>query len=231
MEEKKKINPLIPILIIVVLLLGVLVAKLWADKNKAEHLVNEYKDSYDQLVIEKEKAEEDRRKAEQSAEEERIKAQQQAEAYQTSYNNLVLTMLNSAATTESVGNLIISVWHNAIWNVDDEETDKFTKKDGSFVSDFNDALHNLFYDEDFSKTTYALSLEQSKVKSEMKGMLNPPDGFDNAFRALENLYNSYIKFTDIVLNCSGSLESFSNDFSAADTDILQQYNAAELYVK
>lgn len=224
MEEKKKTNPLIPILIIVVLLLGLLVAKLWADKNKAEHLVTEYKNSYDQLIIEKEKAE-------QSAEEENIKAQQQADAYQTSYNNLVLTMLNSAATTENAGNLIISVWHNAIWNVDDEETDKFTKKNGSFVSDFNDALHNLFYDEEFSKTTNALSLEQSKVKSEMKGMLNPPDGFDNAFRALENLYNSYIKFTDVVLNCSGSLESFSNDFSAADTDILQQYHAAELYVK
>ena len=127
-------------------------------------------------------------------------------------------------------NLIIKVWHNAIFNTADEETDKFTKKNGVFVTDFNDALNSLFSDEEFSKNLLSLSDNQKQIKDDMKKMLNPPEGYENAFKALENLYNSYITFSNIVLNCNGSLESFSNEFGAADEDLIQKYHAAELYI-
>ena len=191
MEEKRRLNPWIPILII-----GLIAVFIWQQKENAK--------MQEKLV---------------------------AETYQNNFNLLVSEMLNDAAVAENMGNLIINVWNNAIWEKTDSETDKFTMVNGKFVSDFNDALRNLFDDEEFSKNASTLSANQQQIKIDMKSMLTPPEGFENTFRALENMYNSYIAFTDIVLNCSGSLNSFSDEFSSADKKVLDAYNAAELYVK
>ena len=60
-------------------------------------------------------------------------------------------MLSGASDAESSANLIKQVWYNSIYEKQDDETDKYTKPDGYFVSDFNDALGNLYSDESFSK--------------------------------------------------------------------------------
>jgi chromosome segregation ATPase len=192
--------------------------------TKLEQELNEYKSLYESLLEEKQKTEQDAKEAEE-------KAKQRAADYQNSFNTLVESMLDEGALTENLGNLIIKVWHNAILNTEDEETNKFTKVNGVFVTDFNDALDALFADAEFRKEYLSLSTTQKQIKDEMKEMLNPPEGLDSAFKALENLYNSYISFSNIVLNCSGSLESFSNEFGKADADMIQKYNAAELYLK
>lgn len=227
MEEKKKRNPFIllcVVLMIFLLAMTALSVVMWLGKVNAEKEASEYKASYEKLV-------EDTQKAEQAAKEEKEKAKQKADDYQTLYNMLVSYMLDDAAQAENMGNLIISVWHNAIWNKADSETDKFTKENGKFVSDFNDALRNLFRDKEFSKKVSTLSANQQLVKDRMKNMLNPPEGYENAFKALESMYNSYITFTNIVLRCDGSLESFSNDFGEADAKLIELYHGAELYVK
>ena len=45
------------------------------------------------------------------------------------------------------------------------------------------------------------------------------------------MYNSYIKFTNVVLSGTGSLESYSNDFLDADNELDEKYHAVEIYVK
>lgn len=213
---EKKINPLlivllvlVPIFLIIIALLVGLCIKLSVDKAQAEKLADEYK-----AVIEEQK-----------------EAEKSASEYQSAYNKLVLAMLDDAALAESSGNLIIQVWNNAIWNKQDGATDKYTMVDGEFVSDFNDALSNLFSDESFSTDMAKLSANQQQIKADMKEMVNPPEGYEEAYKTLKDLYDSYLSFSNIVLNCNGSLESFSNDFSEADEDILKKYNAAELYAK
>ncbi len=162
----------------------------------------------------------------------KIKAEREADDYQVSYNRLVYDMLEGAASAEDIGNITVKVWHNVIWNTSDEETDKFTKmKTGQFHTDFNDALATLFADADYSKKCSDLAANQSQIKTEMKKILNPPKGYENAFKALEKMYNSYIKLTDEVLKCNGSLESFSDDFNENDEKFIDHYNWAELYVK
>lgn len=216
MSEKKKINPLlivllilVPIFLIIIALLVGICIKLSVDKAQAEKLTNEYK-----AVIEEQK-----------------EAEKTASEYQLAYNKLILAMLDDAALAESNGNLIIQVWNNAIWNKQDVATDKYTMVDGKFVSDFNDALSNLFNDESFSTDRARLSANQQRIKTDMKEMVNPPEGYEEAYKALKDLYDSYLSFSNIVLNCNGSLNSFSDDFSEADKDILKKYNAAELYAK
>lgn len=60
------------------------------------------------------------------------------------------TMLTGASEAESAGNLIKQVWCNAIYEEKDDDTDNYTRPEGSFVSDFNEALGNLFADSSFS---------------------------------------------------------------------------------
>lgn len=192
MDEKRNINPLLPILSILLVVVSALCIFLWIQKSEAE---------------------------------------KRAESYQASYNQLVSYMLDDAAMAENLGNLIISVWNNAIWSVDDSETDPYTKFNGEFVSDFNDALGNLFNDEEFNQNASALASNQQQVRDEMKGMVNPPEEYASAYKALENMYNAYISFTDTVLRCEGSLESFSNEFADADDKFIEFYHLAELYVK
>ena len=246
--ERKRQNLLIPILSVIVIILVILCCMFLWGKTKAEKASAEFKAAYDELAEKNQEtiqaAEEYRLSAEeyrlayehlveenQRAEEEKKNSAQLAEDYQNRYNHLVRDILDDAVLTERMGNLIVNVWHNAIWKNRDEETDKYTILGGSFVTDFNDALWNLFNDEDFSENISALTFHQFLVRDTMKEMLAPPDGFEKAYSALESLYISYLSFTNIVINCKGSLESFSKDFSDADKDLMQQYQIAELFAE
>lgn len=246
--ERKRQNLLIPILSVIVIILVILCCVFLWGKTKAEKASAEFKAAYDELAEKNQEtiqaAEEYRLSAEeyrlayehlveenQRAEEEKKNSAQLAEDYQNRYNHLVRDILDDAALAERMGNLIINVWHNAIWKNRDEETDEYTIIGGSFVTDFNDALWNLFNDEDFSENISTLTFHQFLIRDTMKEMLAPPDGFEKAYSALESLYISYLSFTNIVINCKGSLESFSKDFSDADKDLMQQYQIAELFVE
>ena len=220
MKENKKLKRLIPFLAFFLVLLSGLCIFFFLEMTEAEKRADEYKAAYEALVEETENA----KQAEADA-------KITASAYQAEYNQLVSCMLDDAVLAENMGNLIVSVWHNAIWSMSDEETDKYTKVNGQFVSDFNQALSNLFNNEEYRKNYSLLSANQYQVRDKMKEMLHPPEGYEYAFKALEGLYNAYISFTNIVLRCDGSLESFSNDFDNADEVLINSYHGAELYVK
>ncbi len=209
MEHGTKKSGFVLILTILVIVLFVICIKLWVDRSNALRIADEYKTAFE------------------SAQE----AKMTAEQYQTSYNQLVSNMLQDAVLAEIIGNLTVKVWNNAIWQKRDADTDKFTMVNDQFVADFNDALTNLASDESFSSDISILSENQQQTKALMKEMLDPPEGYENAFKALEGMYNAYINLTNIVLSGNGSLESYSNEFSEADKELSEQYQAADLYVK
>jgi len=219
-KENKKLRRLIPFLVFFLVLLSGLCFFFFLQMTAAEKRADEYKAAYEALVEENEIA--------KQAEED---TKNKAAVYQAEYNQLVSCMLDDAVLAEKMGNLIVSVWHNAIWSMSDEETDQYTKVNGQFVSDFNQALSNLFNNEEYRKNYSLLSANQYQVRDKMKEMLHPPEGYEYAFKALEELYNAYISFTNTVLRCDGSLESFSNDFGNADKAFNDYYHGAELYVK
>lgn len=61
--------------------------------------------------------------------------------------------------------MIKSVWSNAIFKESDEKTDEYTQPNGCFVSDFNDALGNLFADSSFSEKVESVSDKQEAVNN------------------------------------------------------------------
>ena len=149
------------------------------------------------------------------------------------YNNMVTaayTILDGAADAENAGNLIKSVWYNAIYEVKDSATDKYTMRNGKFVDDFNDALSNLFSDGEFTDSITKITDNQSQVAVLMKELRNPPKEYEEAYSVLKAYYDNYLKMTQLVVNPKGSLQSFAEDFNKADTDTANSYEEMKLYI-
>lgn len=151
--------------------------------------------------------------------------------YYADMETISYTMLDGAAKAETVGNLIKSVWYNAIYEERDEETDQYTMENGEFVSDFNDALSNLFTDETFYDSICEIEENQSEVASLMKLLRNPPKKYEEAYSVLKTYYDNYFKMTKVVISPTGSLNTFSEDFSTYDNDTVDAYEKMKLYLE
>lgn len=156
--------------------------------------------------------------------------EQRIQEYSDNLELATYSMLYGASDAETCGNLIKSVWYNAIYEESDAETDQYTRPNGYFVSDFNEALQNLFMDTNFSSQISEIEENQKTVNSLMKELKNPPEEYEDAYEAISELYDAYLAFTNLVTDPSGSLQSFSDNFNDADTEMLNCYKAMELYL-
>ena len=161
---------------------------------------------------------------------ETISPEKVSKQYKSDIADAAYLMLDGAAEAETCGNLIIKVWNNTIFEISDEESDKFTKSDGVFYSDFNDALSTLINDEEFSEKIVGLLDNQDEVKQKMRELNSPPDDCRDAFDELKKYYEAYIKFTDLVIDMDGSLNSFSEDFNNYDEELMTCYNNMDIYI-
>lgn len=158
------------------------------------------------------------------------KAQEASEAYYENLKDVTNTMLSSAASAESAGNLIKQVWYNAIYEERNSTTDKYTRPNGYFVSDFNEALGNLFSDSSFKSKISSIESSQDDVLSIMKDLQNPPEEYESAYAALQNFYDDYLELTNLVTDPSGSLTTFSSNFNDADNAVSNSYGKMKLYL-
>ena len=150
--------------------------------------------------------------------------------YSANMTEAAQTMLDGAAKAENVGNLVISVWSNAMYEKRDDKTDKYTMQNGRFVNDFNDALKNLFDDSEQNKIIMEIRDNQNKAANLMKALKNPPKKYDEAYSVLKNLYDNYVKLTNSAANPKGSLKTFSEDFDQYDTDTVNAFENMQLYL-
>lgn len=155
---------------------------------------------------------------------------QRVEEYSDNLKLATVTMLTGASGTESSANLIKQVWYNAIYEKRDDKTDKYTRTKGYFVSDFNDALGNLYADSSFSSMISSIEDNQDTVNALMKKLKKTPDEYKDAYDAISNLYDAYISLTNCATDPSGGLQTYSSTFNDADTNMLNAYKAMELYL-
>lgn len=167
--------------------------------------------------------------------------QKQAEKISATYrhnlSNAVYTMFEGAAKAESAGNLIHSVWSNAIYKKEDPETNEYTKEKGVysdkkyFVDDFNTALKNLFADGKFASDRLEIINNQEQVQILMKELKDPPEEYKDAYSALKEFYDAYTKLVSCALDPTGSLTSYTTTFNEADTNTMNTYKAMSLYIE
>ncbi|MCI9617912.1 MAG: hypothetical protein HFG31_07935 [Eubacterium sp.] len=167
-----------------------------------------------------------RKQQERAEEEEKQRRREYSEKLQLVIGN----MLSGAADAEDCCNLIRRVWSNAIYERDNDETDKYTKVKGSFVTDFNDALDNLYGDLDFQTKISDIKENQETVIYIMKELQNPQEEYKTAYKFLVQCYDAYLTFTNMAINPNGSLNTFSDDFDDADTEFLHCYDTMKIYL-
>lgn len=152
-----------------------------------------------------------------------------AEEYINKVETVAYEMLEGAADAEDACNLIKSVWYNSIYEERDSETDKYTRPYGYFVDDFNEALGNLFSDSTFMAQIIDIESNQEMVAGLMKDLKKPPEEHQEAYEALKEYYDAYLELTNLAIDPTGSLTTFSAAFNEADTETVNCYNSMKLY--
>lgn len=153
------------------------------------------------------------------------------EEYSETMKLASLSMLMGASDAEEAGNLIRLVWYNSIYEERDAKTDKYTRPNGYFYNDFNDAIKELFNDSEFQSTVSSIEENQNTVADLMRSLKTPPDEYKDAYDAIKVYYDSYLVLTNLAINPKGNLQSFTSDFNDADNSVLNAYNAAKLYIE
>ena len=142
-----------------------------------------------------------------------VNYQNQKKAFNSYIDNLTeisMIMLTGGAKAEELNNLTAKVWRNSIYEESDPETDEFTKDSrGIFYDDFNDALSSLYFDDSTQDSISEIEENQELVQLMMKDLQNPPDDLENCYETVTDLYTAYRSLTDLAINPSGSLQSFS----------------------
>ncbi|NLB62032.1 MAG: hydrogenase maturation nickel metallochaperone HypA, partial [Clostridiales bacterium] len=159
-----------------------------------------------------------------------VEASAYADTYLDKMKNASFIMLVGASEAESAGNLIKRVWYNAIYKETDAETDPYTRRNGYFTEDFNEALDNLFSTTSFINNISSIEENQKKVNISMKELRNPPKEYEEAYDVLNDYYDAYITLTNLVINPTGSLKSFSENFNSADANAVNCYEKMKLYL-
>ena len=150
--------------------------------------------------------------------------------YETNLDMILFEILDGSVSAETCGNKIKKVWYNSIWEDDDEETDKYTKTNGKFNDDFNDSLKALFRDPDFISIVNDVEKSQKNVNKTMKELVNPPEKWKNAYIDLKELYDDYLTLTNLCINPSGNIQSYSSNFNTADSDTAKGYTRVKAYL-
>lgn len=151
--------------------------------------------------------------------------------YSVNLYNATSKMFDGAVLAEKAGGLIHDVWYNTIYEKSDSTTNKYTKPDGYFLNDFNDALSNLFNDSAFTSDLSLISTNQTSVEELMKSLKNPPAEYDDAYDELNELYAVYLEFTNLALDPQGNLSSYTENFNDLDSEFVTCYNQMKIYLE
>lgn len=143
---------------------------------------------------------------------------------QTAYS-----MMTGTDEANICGSLIVQVWQNAIYHTENDTTDPYTRPDGQFVEDFNDALRNLLTDLEFSARQALLAENRAAVQSGMRELKDPPAKYSEEYAALCDLYDDYIVIVNMALNPQGSLKTYSEEYYAASKAAYESCVKINLY--
>lgn len=154
-------------------------------------------------------------------------------AYISSLNELRTQAIRGGSIAETMCNLTKKVWYNTIYEEKDSGTDKYTRTfsgTGAFHDDFNTSLSNLYADDSVQTVISGLQASREVVDRIMADLQNPPAEFSTCYEAADSMYDAYCGLLDLAISPSGSLKSYSENFSEYDDDLLRYYNKLEALI-
>lgn len=155
----------------------------------------------------------------------------QKQAYKTNMRSVLVEISNGAIKAEQIGNLVISVWYNSIWQVSDDTTDQFTKTNGKFNDNFNNSLDKLYENADFNNSLNDLRDNQKSVLNYMQKLNNPPKDYEEAYNQLKTIYQDYLTLTQLVLSPSGSYNTFTDAIKNTDVKLATEVQTVLIHLE
>lgn len=169
------------------------------------------------------------------------------ELYKSNISEITTMINKNSSLVKSCGTLIHNVWNNAIQEKFDDTTDKYTVKnpspgegssfeevwnwiDEEHFYDYNTALQNLFSAEEFTGEINKIGTEQKKIEEKIKELKNPPTQLEEEYETVKDYYETYLSFTTMVTDVSGSLQTWSNNYNDTESDLLNCYKKVQTYV-
>jgi transcription initiation factor TFIIIB Brf1 subunit/transcription initiation factor TFIIB len=143
-------------------------------------------------------------------------------AYIDNLNQVKDLMLLGGSDAESLCNLTLKVWGNAISKESDSETDEYTRDKYSW-NDFNTALAKLYADSSTKSKVSDIKSNQSVVKILIKKLQEPPKELDKCYNTVSDLYESYITLTDLAVSPSGNYTGYGTNKSNAVSGFMSAY--------
>lgn len=140
------------------------------------------------------------------------------------------TMLIGAADSEGLCNLTKAVWRDTIYEEYNSDTYLYTHTDGKFNEDFNDSLLALYGDSATINTVNDIKANQETVAEIMRSLQNPPDDLVACSETAEKMYDVYFDFTNLAISPSGSLQTYSDNFSTYDNDFMRYYDKLDTQI-
>ena len=136
--------------------------------------------------------------------------------------------LAGGAVAHEVGEQVVAVWSHALSQVEDPETDRFTREEegtGPFFSDPHDALFRLQEDHLFRQRMQTLADDREALALLLLRLDNPPAQYRAEYEQLCRLCGSYRDLAETILRPWDSLPSFAADFRQADEVFSRELNA------
>lgn len=150
-------------------------------------------------------------------------SKQKAKEYSTNVNLLMSEMLSSGSDAESLMNLTSQVWSNTIYKKFDNETDKYTRKNGYWESDFNKSLGYLLNDSSTKTKIENIKSSEVKVSEMMKKLQKPPKEYEKVYDELLELNSSYQATIDLAKSPQGNITSFNNNKNEKISKFMEVY--------
>lgn len=151
-------------------------------------------------------------------------------SYIASLNELRTQAIRGGSIAEKMCNLTKQVWYNTIYKERDSVTDKYTRSGGVFHDDFNTSLSLLYAEDNTATVISGLQANREVVDGIMADLQNPPAEFAACYEAADSLYDAYCGLLDLAISPSGSLKSYSENFSEYDDELLRYYNKLEALI-
>ena len=150
--------------------------------------------------------------------------------YGINLHNAAYYIMTSSEQLEDAAIKFLTVWNNSIYEIQDDETDKYTRnEDGTFYSDFNEALDLVIADRDYQRTLEKAEEARTEASDLMGKLTNPPRRYEEAYRNMKTLYSDYMAFYNIVVNPNGNYSTYSDKFEQARDKLLEAYYSVSMY--
>ncbi|WP_258107215.1 hypothetical protein [Christensenella minuta] len=131
---------------------------------------------------------------------------------------------------ETTGNMIVNIWHDAIFEEYDDDTKAYAVKEGGYgYNDFNTALALYMATDSYIDNVAAMEENQTKVDAMFRDLKEPPKGCEDGYEIAKDIYDAYEDMVNLAKNPTGSLQTYSPELSDADSAFMNAYDKLNRY--